>query len=391
MEYLINSRNMKRLDYILVKPAGSACNLACAYCFYHDNKESRGIKRMSSSVLREMIKQCLSGSGEASADENFVFCWQGGEPTLAGLDFYKEVIELQKEYGKGKIIGNAIQTNGQLINEDWVAFFKKYRFMVGLSLDGPEDIHNEYRTDRKGRGAWFRTEATARELLSQGIAVNSMTVVNNVTAEHPGLIYGYLKDLGFRWMQFMPCLEAGNEGIGKDRSDGACVPAHFSVSPDAYGSFLCTLFDCWTADFHGSRAAVSIRLFDSVAAVYAGLPATQCTNRFECGDYVVVEADGSVYSCDFFVEENWRLGNLTETPLPKLLNSETQKRFGRQKAELVPGCSECRWLKFCRGGCLKDRMRLNAGNGQNYFCPSYMTFFEYADRRFREIAECIKA
>jgi uncharacterized protein len=328
---------------------------------------------MSEEILEETIKQVMT-QGERTVS----FGWQGGEPTLMGLPFFRKAVELEQRYGRGHEVGNGLQTNGLLIDEEWAEFLAEYKFLVGISLDGPEHIHNRYRLLRNGSGSWSSVADKAKLLLDKGAAVNALTVVNDFSVEMPEEIYEFHKSHGLCYMQFIPCLEPD--------ADDLLRPAPFSAPAEKYGKFLCNLFDLWRDDFKGMTATTSIRFFDSLFHIYIDLAPPDCTLFKECGVYVVVEHNGDVYACDFFVSPEWKLGNVKEGRLINMLNSSLQTRFGRMKTVLSEECRKCRWLRYCRGGCTKDRLNNPSNGKQDYFCLSYKMFFEYADERFKKLA-----
>ncbi|MFZ5515227.1 MAG: anaerobic sulfatase maturase [Candidatus Zhuqueibacterota bacterium] len=366
----------KRLDSLLIKPAGPDCNMACAYCFYL-GKDALfpGVKihRMSDDVLRETTRQAM-----ARSDGRIHFTWQGGEPTLAGRAFFERAVQYQAEYSRGATAGNGLQTNGILIDSGWAKFLMEHRFLVGLSLDGPEHIHDTYRLTCSGAGTWSRVADSAKRMLDSGVSVNALSVVTDYAAQFPEEIYASHKALGLNYMQFIPCMEADPRDASK--------PADYSVSPQAYGIFLCALFDLWRADFMDGKPTTSIRHFDSLVYSFAGLPAPACELRATCGEYVVVEHTGDVYSCDFFVEPAWNLGNVQEGRLIDMLNSERQHEFGQIKAKTPDGCAACPWLQHCRGGCPKYRDTA----GASYFCASYTMLFNHAHDHLAQLADALK-
>jgi uncharacterized protein len=289
-----------------------------------------------------------------------------------GLPFFQKAVDLICRFGRNQTVGNALQTNGILIDKDWARFLRQYNFLVGLSLDGPEHIHNQYRVMKDGKGTWSTVTDRAKMMLDEGMSVNVLGVITDYAAGFPGEIYGVYKDLGLNYMQFIPCVET--------------VPGHpnsllpFSVSAEKYGPFLCKLFDLWLSDFVDGEQTTSIRFFDSILHSYVG-----------CGNYLVVEHNGDVYSCDFFVEPRWRLGNIKEGRLLDMLNSERQDAFGAMKHRLPDECSVCEWLQHCRGGCTKERMGGLNHDGLNYLCDAYKMFFRHADARLTELASSWKA
>ena len=367
----------KPLDSILVKPSGPDCNMGCEYCFYLEKDllypESQ-THRMSIEVLEEMIKQVMQQSGESVS-----IGWQGGEPTLLGLDFFKKAVQFEKIYGQGKTVGNGFQTNGILINKEWAKLLNEYSFLIGFSLDGPEHIHNKYRWSKDKKGTWQKVENSAKLLLDEGVAVNTLTCITDYSVRFPEEIYNYHKSLGFEFMQFIPIVET-------DKTDPSQA-APFSVTPDKFGEFLCKIWDLWIADFKNGIPTTSVRHFDSVFHTYVGLQAPECTLHKECGVYVVIEHNGDVYSCDFFVEPKWKLGNIMKDKIINLLNSKKQDQFGKIKAHVPPPCRRCNWYRHCFGGCTKDRVRDPRDKGLSHFCQSYQMFFAHADTELRRLAE----
>ncbi len=369
--------SVRPLQALLIKPAGPDCNLACRYCFYlqkaalfPDSKRHR----ISNPVLEATIRQALE-SGSPMVN----FGWQGGEPTLMGLDFFRCAVQLQQSLSfPGQQVANGLQTNGLLLDENWAAFLRDHRFLVGLSLDGPAHIHNHYRRTAGDADCYPRVIRAARRLRTAGVQTNALTVIHDYSVRFPEEIYDFHRSEGLRWMQFIPCLEPDPAAPGR--------PAAFSAPPRAYGEFLCRVFDRWIADFRDGWPRTSVRWFDSLFHTYVGQPAPECTLLPECGIYVVVEHNGDVYSCDFYVESRWRLGNVLEGDLLDMLNSTRQREFGRIKAALPRECADCPWLDHCRGGCPKDRQFTPSAGGTNYFCESYRLFFEHADARLRRLA-----
>jgi uncharacterized protein len=366
----------KPLDSLLIKPAGPDCNAACGYCFYRDKAglfPGGPVHRMSLEVLEETVRQALAHGGR-----QVNFGWQGGEPTLMGLDFFRRAVELQARHGRGKRAANGLQTNGLLLDREWARFLRENGFLVGLSLDGPEEVHDRYRRTAGGRGTWKDAVAKTRLLLGEGVMTNALVVVNDHSVRFPREIYGFLKDLGLTHMQFIPCVETDPDDPGR--------AAPFSVGGEELGCFLGEVFNLWIGDFKDGLATISVRFFDSVFHTYVGLPPPECTLLAECGGYLVVEHNGDVYSCDFFVEEAWKLGNVMSGRLDHMLNSARQREFGRRKAALPEKCRACRWIALCRGGCPKDRLRDPRDGGVSHFCRAFEAFFEHADARLRELA-----
>ncbi len=364
------------LQAVLVKPAGPDCNMACSYCFYLKKAElfkDHQRHRMREEVLEELVRQVMR-----DGTRQVTFGWQGGEPTLMGIPFFQKAVDFQQQYGRGQIVGNGLQTNGMLIGRKWAAFLDKYKFLVGLSLDGPKHVHDHYRHQSPTKGSWQNVTDAAKLLLDRGVATNALTVVTDYSVQHAEEIYTYLRDLGLTYMQFIPCVELDPNDPSKT--------APWSVGADEYGEFLKTVFDLWYHDFQHSKKNTTVRFFDSVFHSYVGAEPPDCNLQPECGSYTVVEYNGDVFSCDFFVEPEWKLGNIMQDRLIEMLNSPRQREFGRMKADLPPECTNCKWLKYCYGGCTKDRRHDPADHGSNHFCTSMKMFFEHADERLTELA-----
>jgi uncharacterized protein len=368
----------KALTSLLVKPAGPDCNMACGYCFYREKSAvfpETAAHRMSDAVLEETMRQAL----DAAAAPAVSIGWQGGEPTLMGLPFFERAVELQIRRGRGKAVANGLQTNGLLLDRAWARFLREFRFLVGLSLDGPEHVHDRYRKRAGGRASWAAVVDRAKMLLDESVETNALVVVDDYSVSFPDEIYGFLKELGLAHMQFIPCVEA-------DAADPSRA-ASFSAPSAAYGDFLVRLFDLWLGDFRNGEPTTFIRLFDSLFFLYVDREPPDCTLLPECGTYLVVEHNGDVFACDFFVEEGWRLGNVMSGRLVHMLNSARQAEFGKMKAVVPGACRSCPWLALCLGGCPKDRLRDPGDGGLNHFCAGMKTFLAHADAHFRRLAE----
>ena len=360
---------MRQLNSILIKPAGSFCTIQCDYCFYLDKHRlyegAAATHRMDEAVLERLVR----GMFECSAAPSFI--WQGGEPTVMGLEFFELAVALQKRYCKpGQSYNNALQTNGMLLSPAWAEFLQRERFLVGISLDGPPAIHDHYRKDRQGKGTFRRVFDNARLLLERGVPVNVLATVNDCSARHAGEIYRFFVDHGFTFMQFSPILE-------RDPADPARL-ARYSVTAEDYGLFLHRLFEAWIADFDWRRLRqkTSIRFFDSLLHIYLGMPSDHCALQADCSVYLVVEHNGDLYSCDFLVSEETRVGNLRTTSLRQAFDSPAHAAFGRRKAAYGEKCRRCRWLAVCHGGCVKDRLYDPSDHGHNHYCRSYEYFFQ---------------
>jgi len=358
---------------LIVKPAGADCNFDCDYCFYLRKSELYPeIKkhRMSVEVLDETIRQAMQSSGREVS-----FVWQGGEPTLMGLDFFKKVIEFQKKHGEGQIVCNAFQTNGYLLNEDWARFFDKYKFLIGLSIDGEACVHNRFRRTAGGKLTFKKIWRNLELLKRFNVAFNVLAMVNQESMKYPEKTFNFFLRNEITYMQFIPVVEYGSNGEIAD----------FSVSPSEYGDFLCRIFDLWYNDGH---PYTSVRDFDSLLYKEVYGMSTLCIYENRCGQHVVVEHNGDVYACDFFVEPRWKYGNLMETPLPSLVSKEKCKEFENRKMILLPECKDCRWLEYCYGGCLKYRDLIKSEPEEKfYFCESYKVFFPYGIPKIRQLAK----
>ncbi len=362
---------------LLIKPAGADCNLACEYCFYRRTAayypDARG-RPMSEDVLERMISSYLALRFDPS-----VFSWQGGEPTLCGLDFFRKAVELQQRYGaQGQRVGNAFQTNAVLIDEEWAQFFAEYNFLVGVSLDGPPEIHDRYRRTHAGHGSAHKVLAAIEHLRRHNVSFNILALVTQANVHQARHVYRWLVSQGFRYLQFIPCLERDPETDKR---------APYSIKPGEYGRFLCELFDEW---YESGFPNISVRLFDSVLNYYVtGAPAL-CTFGNSCDAYVVVERSGDVYPCDFFVTPEWKLGNIMEKDIDYFIRCGLKQKFAAHKSTLCRGCAECEWKEMCWGGCPKDRLfPRHDYTAPTYFCAAYRTFFEHASTHFETIAETL--
>ena len=367
---------------LLIKPVGSLCNLECDYCFYLGTDAALGGERpavMPQDVLEQMVRDFL-GLGFPTS----VFTWQGGEPTLAGLDFYRRAVRAQQEFGRGgQSVANALQTNGILLDDQWAEFLAHWRFLVGLSLDGPSEVHDRFRRDRRGEGTFGRVMRAVEVLRANNVEFNILSMVTSHSCNLGREIYRWLTGQGFAYLQFIPCVE-------NDPDTGVPVPA--GVSATGYGKFLCEVFDEWTD--RGDTRRVSVRLFDSLVAQLAGEKRiTLCEMGARCDHYLVVEKDGGVYPCDFFVSRRRCLGNLMNTPLSGLFLSDRESAFAALKSEYPDECSRCRHLDLCRGGCPKDRLSAggNRFGGKSRLCEGLLLFLDHARPALEKLADKVRA
>ncbi len=366
--------------YVMLKPAGSLCNLACKYCYYLEKQKLYPLdksKVISDALLEEFIKQYI----EAQTMPQVLFTWHGGETLMRPISFYKHALELQKRYAYGRQIDNCIQTNGTMLTDEWCEFFKENNFLVGVSIDGPQEFHDEYRRTRSGKPSWHEVMKGIRLLQKHGVEWNALAVVNDFNADYPKEFYHFFKDLGCRYIQFTPVVErtvkrADGLTLAPGMQEGGEV-TDFSVTPEQWGNFLCTLYDEWVKQDVGE---IFIQLFDATLANWAGVPPGVCSMSGECGHAAVMEFNGDVYSCDHFVYPEYRLGNIHQQTLTGLMYSDRQRNFGKLKTgTLTRQCRECRFLFACHGECPKNRfVRDVYGNpGHNYLCAGYRKFFEH--------------
>ena len=364
----------------MLKPAGSLCNLACKYCYYLEKQKLYPLDKsnvISDALLEEFIKQYI----EAQTMPQVLFTWHGCETLMRPISFYKHALELQKRYAYGRQIDNCIQTNGTMLTDEWCEFFKENNFLVGVSIDGPQEFHDEYRRTRSGKPSWHEVMKGIRLLQKHGVEWNALAVVNDFNADYPKESYRFFKDLGCRYIQFTPVVErtvkrADGLTLAPGMQEGGEV-TDFSVTPEQWGNFLCTLYDEWVKQDVGE---IFIQLFDATLANWAGVPPGVCSMSGECGHAAVMEFNGDVYSCDHFVYPEYRLGNIRQQTLTGLMYSDRQRNFGKLKiGTLTRQCRECRFLFACHGECPKNRfVRDVYGNpGHNYLCAGYRKFFEH--------------
>ncbi|KNF09551.1 anaerobic sulfatase-maturating enzyme [Gottschalkia purinilytica] len=362
---------------ILIKPSSSKCNLRCKYCFYNSLSEKRDTKDygfMNEETITNLVKNILE-----YADDHCVFAFQGGEPTLIGLDFYRKVIELQKRYNhKGVRIENTIQTNGILIDEEWAKFFYENKFLIGVSLDGSKDINDGSRLDVNEKSTFNRVMNSIKLLDKYKVNYNILCVVSSYVARHIGKVYSFYKRNGFKFLQFMPCLDENEES------------KFYSLDNKKYGKFLKNLFDLWYEDFvKGER--IDIRFFSNLVQMAAGYRSETCGMSGKCHCYFVVEGDGSIYPCDFYVTDNWLLGNVNNEKFKDIIISEKAEKFVYDSIYVDDKCRACDYFNLCRGGCRRWREPFEDVRPKlNKLCPAFKEFFKYADERIYELSLVLK-
>ena len=377
--------------HLLAKPTGAACNLACAYCFFLSKEElyPGSAFRMTDEVLEAYVRQLLDAQ---EGQEEVTFAWQGGEPTLMGLDFFERSVACVERHRKPpQRVSYSIQTNGTLLDDAWCAFFREHHFLVGLSIDGPRLLHDAYRLDKGGRPTFDKVVTAARLLQQHQVDFNVLTTVHAANAAHPLDVYHFIRDeLGVQWMQFIPIVERINADGRSLVQEGQAVTDR-SVDPQQWGQFLITIFDEWLRRDVGS---VYVTMFEAALASWVGAPAAVCVFAETCGNALAIEHNGDVYSCDHFVEPNYLLGNIQEKHLVELVASEQQHRFGNDKRDTLPGyCLQCKVKFACQGECPKNRFR-NTPDGKpglNYLCAGYKAFFTHIDRPMRIMAQLYRA
>jgi len=353
-----------RIASLLIKPVSAVCNLDCAYCFYLDREadpcRALPARRMTLETLERLVDTYLFYSYPAST-----FAFQGGEPTLAGLPFFEKLIDFQKRYGRGQSVSNALQTNGVLLDDEWCGLLREYNWLVGVSLDGPEEINDLHRYNKDGHGTWKNVIRGVEALQKHKVEFNILCVVSRANVEKPRELYGFFRGLGVDNMQFIPLADFGSSG----------EPLPYTIAAEQYGRFLVDLFQAWWPD----RRKIRIRFFDNLAEAVAGQKPSTCTMHQTCDSYVVVEYNGDVFPCDFFVEREWKLGNITIDSWPEIARRTRRLQFASKKAMANPECMACEYQSICHGGCPKlrhgPRRRFE---DLDYFCAAYKMIYAKA-------------
>ncbi len=378
----------------MLKPVGSRCNLDCAYCYYLDKAGIYGGREalMSDELLEEYVRQYIEGN-----QVNLVtFNWHGGEPLAAGIDFFRKAMALQRKYAGEKRIDNTIQTNGTLITEEWCRLFRENNFLVGVSIDGPRDIHDAFRKDKGGQPTFDRVVAGIEMMKREKVEFNTLSTVNRLSEGRGAEVYRFLKSLGSRFMQFLPVLEytttpvpGGRPVIVPPSTPGAQL-APWSVSAKGFGAFMCAVFDNWVISDVGDWY---VQLFDVSLAQWAGVQPSLCSFCETCGDALVVEHNGDVYSCDHYVYPEYRIGNIAEGNMAAMLASHAQFRFGVDKRNALPReCLLCKWYFACRGECPKHRFDKTADGEDNLnaLCEGYKLFFSHVSPYMEQMKQLLE-
>ena len=385
---------------LMIKPAGSLCNLDCHYCYYLDKAEIYHGRqpRMSEDMLETLTKQYI----ESNDVPEVTFNWHGGEPLVMGLDFYRKAVELQRRFASGKIIHNTLQTNGTLVTPEWADFFRANDFLIGISIDGPADIHDKFRKDKGGQPTFNKVMHAVSLLRQRGVQFNTMTTVNKASEGRGAEVYRFLKSIGSRYMQFMPVVEhvmypVDSQGrvqknarpyIVAPETPGAYL-ARWSVSSQGFGKFMCDIFDEW---WKGDVGRYFVNLFDATLAGYCGVQPGSCSYAATCGDNLVVEHNGDVYPCDHFVYPEYFSGNIETVHLRQIATSDRQRRFGLNKRNALPSkCIACRYGHLCHGECPKHRFsKTDSGDtGLSALCSGYYMFFEHTSSRMLQMRDAI--
>lgn len=390
---------LTRNFHVLAKPVGPICNLDCKYCFYLEKEKLYPTEkqwRMSDAVLEKYI--CDYIRGQSSKD--IYFAWQGGEPTLLGVEFFRKAVALQKQFAGGKTISNAIQTNGTLLDDEWCDFLTAEKFLVGISIDGPRELHDTFRVDKRQQPTFDQVMRGLELLKKYRVDFNTLTVVGRENSRQPLEIYRFLKSIGSEFLQFIPLVEraAPDNSSGLDfaepptpdgrESSSPVTP--WSVEPETYGNFLCAIFDEWVRRDVGK---IFVQLFDVALSNWMGLGSPLCVFAEKCGAALAIEHNGDVYSCDHYVYPRWKLGNVMNQNLGTIVSSPEQQKFGADKSDLLPKyCRQCEVRFACNGECPKHRFAKtpDGEDGLNYFCPAYKKFFNHIDPHMKIMAQLLR-
>ncbi len=370
--------------YVMTKPVSSMCNLNCKYCYYlekanlYRDEDKAGRFTMSDDLLEKFIESYI----ESQTSPNVLFCWHGGETLMRPLSFYKRVVELQKRYSRGRHIDNTLQTNGTLLTDEWCEFFRNEGWLIGVSIDGPQEFHDEYRRNKMGQPSFRKVMQGIDLLKKHDVMWNALAVVNDFNADYPLDFYNFFKEIECKYIQFTPIVERifnhkDGRHLASPVNSGNVPLADFSVSPEQWGEFLCTLFDEWVRNDVGEYF---VQLFDCTLANWVGEQPSVCTMARTCGHAGVMEYNGDVYSCDHFVFPEYKLGNIRTHTLVEMMYSERQEKFGQDKYNSLPRqCKECEFLFACNGECPKNRFAVTVDGepGLNYLCSGYKRFFRH--------------
>lgn len=346
---------------LMAKPASARCNIHCQYCFYVDKvSELAPSEMMSDEVLEAYVREYL----KANPSREVHFFFQGGEPTLCGLEFFEKVVKLQQKYGAGRLICNHLQTNGMLLNSQWMDFLKQHNFLVGLSIDGPELLHDINRVTRGGLPTYKKVEQALCLLRDSGVEFNTLTVISPSNAAYGAQVFNHLVDLGARYLQFIP-LTGGSQ----------------SLSAQQFAQFMIDVCDEWFKEDKGMSLGINVQMLDQIARFLVGMPVPLCVFRPRCGEQLVIEQNGDIYACDHFVSQHFKMGNILQDELLDVINSPRLVQFAELKSRLSKECYECKWADFCNGGCPAHRQPEDAADYSTYrlnsLCQGYQQIFEH--------------
>ncbi|QSO47489.1 anaerobic sulfatase maturase [Alicyclobacillus mengziensis] len=364
---------------VMWKTVSEDCNLACDYCYYSrvGGKIGPKITRIEPEVLEKFIREYMDiCQGQAS------FAWQGGEPMLAGLEFFETVVSLQAKYARpNTVVSNAIQTNATLMNEEWARFFKRYNFLVGVSLDGPKEVHDVRRVTRSGAGSFDRVMRGVEHLRHTGVDFNILTVIHEGNVNKARELMDFYEQENFRYVQFIPAMDF--------RAQETSKPPKYLITPEEYGQFLCDAFDIW---YNDGQPKTSVRFFDNMLSVYLHREAESCIHRKLCPTTLILEQNGDAYPCDFYISDNYKVGNVGVDSLTDILGNIVYEKFLSMKPTLPEKCVTCEFNRFCHGGCPRNRTWNETSQevDVDYFCNSYMQIYRYAHERMEKVAEQVR-
>ena len=371
--------SMESTEYgLMLKTVSEDCNLACDYCYYSRVKgQPQTVRKPSTTVLRRILSDYFQTCGTVAS-----IAWQGGEPLLAGLPFFQQVVAWEVEYAPpGTIISNALQTNGTLLNPEWATFLRQYQFLVGVSVDGPRTIHDCHRVSANGHGSYGRVMRGIDCLRRAGVEFNILTVVGPHNVHRARDLMAFYRQEGFAWVQFIPQMRFASQDVH--------TPGAFAITPEDYGQFLCEAFDLW---YNGGHPDLSVRYFDNVLQTYMNHVPDLCTVQSHCPQFLVIESNGDIYACDFYLDPAWKAGNVMAMPLAEAFHTEAYQRFARLKPSLPSACQTCPWLRHCQGGCPRNRTGDPVQTDTaDYFCAAFQQFFAYADERLQQLAQRLRS
>lgn len=347
---------------LMAKPTGSSCNLDCKYCFYLEKPHLQQ-RAMSDDMLEAYVKKYL----QLAPQKEVTFLWQGGEPTLAGIEFYQKAVEFQKKYANGKTVYNALQTNGVLLDKQWCQFLQQNQFLVGLSIDGPEHLHDVYRVTKSQKGTFHHVMHALENLIAFNVSFNTLTVVHKQNVLHGKAVYQFLKQIGSTYMQFIPLMGEWEQQAGAKE----------------YGQFMIEIFDEWYAHDIGK---IGVQFIEQWLMAFLGMQPSLCIFRKTCGDQMIVEQNGDIFSCDHYVYPHYKIGNLIETPLKQIVYSAQQQKFGADKQKVSHKCQQCQFYFACHGGCPKHRTVQGFGEAHNILCESYYSALSHMSPYLKKLA-----